>query len=162
MGRRVLRRVLRRRSKKGLSRRHLEGRNTPFREYDPLGVCPLLDLFKTYFAYLVASMDPIIPRTRILTKSNDCQIISNVCPGNFVLPKATPEVRILCVLAVFEFLFQLPSTQKRLQMKIWGFVFAFTFVMEIQINSPRFCFAFAFVTIMLGTRKPQQQAMLTK
>ena len=36
MGRRVLRRVLRRGSKKGLSRRHLEGRNTPFREYDPL------------------------------------------------------------------------------------------------------------------------------
>ena len=26
--------------KKGLSRRHLEGRSTPFREYDPLGVCP--------------------------------------------------------------------------------------------------------------------------
>ena len=40
MGRRVLRRVLRRGSKKGLSRRHLEGRNTPFREYDPLGVRP--------------------------------------------------------------------------------------------------------------------------
>ena len=40
MGRRVLRRVLRRGSKKGLSRRHLEGRSTPFREYDPLGVCP--------------------------------------------------------------------------------------------------------------------------
>ena len=40
MGRRVLRRVLRRASKKGLSRRHLEGRNTPFREYDPLGVRP--------------------------------------------------------------------------------------------------------------------------
>ena len=36
MGRRVLRRVLRRGSKKGLSRRHLEGRSTPFREYDPL------------------------------------------------------------------------------------------------------------------------------
>ena len=34
------RRVLRRGSKKGLSRRHLEGRSTPFREYDPLGVCP--------------------------------------------------------------------------------------------------------------------------
>ena len=40
MGRRVLRRVLRRGSKKGLSRRHLEGRNTPFREYDPLGERP--------------------------------------------------------------------------------------------------------------------------
>ena len=42
----VLRRVLRRclavgfNVKKGLSRRHLEGRSTPFREYDPLGVCP--------------------------------------------------------------------------------------------------------------------------
>ena len=36
MGRRVLRRVLRRGSKKGLSRRHLEGRSTPFREYDPV------------------------------------------------------------------------------------------------------------------------------
>ena len=34
------RRVLRRGSKKGLSRRHLGGRNTPFREYDPLGVHP--------------------------------------------------------------------------------------------------------------------------
>ena len=32
---RVLRRVLRRRSKKGLSRRHLEGRKTHFLEYDP-------------------------------------------------------------------------------------------------------------------------------
>ena len=41
MGRRVLRRVLRRVSKKGLSRRHLEGRSTPFREYDPVGVCPI-------------------------------------------------------------------------------------------------------------------------
>ena len=41
MGRRVLRRVLRRGSKKGLSRRHLEGRSTPFRAYDPLGVCPI-------------------------------------------------------------------------------------------------------------------------
>ena len=40
MGIRVLRRVLRRGSKKGLSRRHLEGRSTPFREYDPVGVCP--------------------------------------------------------------------------------------------------------------------------
>ena len=40
MGRRVLRRVLRRGSKKGLSRRHLEGRSTPFRVYDPVGVCP--------------------------------------------------------------------------------------------------------------------------
>ena len=40
-GRRVLRRVLRRVSKKGLSRRHLEGRNTPFQEYDPLGVRPM-------------------------------------------------------------------------------------------------------------------------
>ena len=39
MGRRVLRRVLSRGSKKGLSRRHLEGRSTPFREYDPVGVC---------------------------------------------------------------------------------------------------------------------------
>ena len=34
----VLRRVLRRGSKKGLSRRRLEGGNTPFREYDPVGV----------------------------------------------------------------------------------------------------------------------------
>ena len=34
-------RVLRRGSKKGLSRRHLEGRNTPFREYDPVGVRPM-------------------------------------------------------------------------------------------------------------------------
>ena len=34
-GKKILRRVLRRGSKKGLSRRHLEGRSTPFREYDP-------------------------------------------------------------------------------------------------------------------------------
>ena len=40
-GGRVLRRVLRRGSKKGLSRRHLEGRRTPLREYDPVGVRPL-------------------------------------------------------------------------------------------------------------------------
>ena len=40
-GGRVLRRVLRRGSKKGLSRRHLEGRNTPIREYDPVGVRPI-------------------------------------------------------------------------------------------------------------------------
>ena len=39
-GGRVLRRVLKRGSKKGLSRKHLEGRNTPFREYDPLRVRP--------------------------------------------------------------------------------------------------------------------------
>ena len=45
MGRRLLRRVLRRGSKKGLSRRHLEGRSTPFREYDPLGVCPIRIFF---------------------------------------------------------------------------------------------------------------------
>ena len=43
MGRRALRRVLRRGSKKGLSRRHLEGRSTPFQEYDPVGVCPNLE-----------------------------------------------------------------------------------------------------------------------
>ena len=43
MGSRVLRRVLRRGSKKGLSRRHLEGRNTPFREYAPVGVRPTLN-----------------------------------------------------------------------------------------------------------------------
>ena len=36
----VLRRVLRRGSKKGFSRRHLEGGNTPFQEYDPLGARP--------------------------------------------------------------------------------------------------------------------------
>ena len=35
-----LRRVLRRGSTKGLSRRRLEGRSTPFREYNPLGVRP--------------------------------------------------------------------------------------------------------------------------
>ena len=39
-GGRVLRRVPRRGSKKGLSRRHLEGGNTPFLEYDPVGVRP--------------------------------------------------------------------------------------------------------------------------
>ena len=40
MGRRVPRRVLSRGSEKGLSRRHLEGRSRPFREYDFVGVCP--------------------------------------------------------------------------------------------------------------------------
>ena len=39
-GERDSRRVLRRGSKKGLSRRHLEGANTPFLEYDPVGVRP--------------------------------------------------------------------------------------------------------------------------
>ena len=39
-GGRVLRRVLRGGSKKGPSRRHLEGRNVPFREYEPLRVHP--------------------------------------------------------------------------------------------------------------------------
>ena len=42
-GGRVLRRLLRRGSKKGLLRRHLEGRNTPFRDYDhPLRVRPTI------------------------------------------------------------------------------------------------------------------------
>ena len=40
-GGRVRRRVLRRGSTKGVSKRHLEGRNTPFREHDPLPVCPI-------------------------------------------------------------------------------------------------------------------------
>ena len=40
-GGRVRRRVLRRGSKKGVSKRHLEGRNTPFREHDPLPVRPI-------------------------------------------------------------------------------------------------------------------------
>ena len=38
-------------SKKGLSRRHLEGRNTPFREYDPVGVRPI----KGWFWRILAS-----------------------------------------------------------------------------------------------------------
>ena len=46
-------------------------------------------------------------------------------------------------------------------MKIWRFYFAFAFVMERQINSPRFSFVFAFVMVMLGTHKPQQQATHT-
>ena len=44
-GGRALRRVLRRGSKKGLSRRRLEGRNTPFREYGPLRVRPIHPYF---------------------------------------------------------------------------------------------------------------------
>ena len=36
------------------------------------------------------------------------------------------------------------------------------FVMERQINSPRFSILFAFVVIMLGTHKPQQQATTAK
>ena len=46
-------------------------------------------------------------------------------------------------------------------MKIWRFSFAFAFVLERQINSPRVSFAFVFVMVMLGTRKLQQQATLT-
>ena len=46
-------------------------------------------------------------------------------------------------------------------MKIRRFSFAFAFVMERQINSPRFSFTFAFKIIMLGTHKPEQQATLT-
>ena len=38
MGGRVLRRILRSGSKRGLSRRHVEDRNAPFQEYDPIGV----------------------------------------------------------------------------------------------------------------------------
>ena len=45
--------VLRRGSKKGLSRRHLKGRSTPFREYDPVGVCPICALM----GLLVAKAD---------------------------------------------------------------------------------------------------------
>ena len=56
----------------------------------------------------------------------------------------------------------LPSARKRLQMKIWGFIFAFAFEMERQIHSLSFSFAFTLVMIMLGTHKPQQQATLTK
>ena len=39
-GERVLRRVLRRGSKKGLSRRRVEGRNTPFRRVRPRSRAP--------------------------------------------------------------------------------------------------------------------------
>ena len=61
-----------------------------------------------------------------------------------------------------EFLRQeIPSARKWLQMKIWRFDFAVAFVMERQMNSPRFSFAFTFVMVMLGTHKPQQQATLT-
>ena len=51
MGEMVLRRVLRRGSKKGHSRRHLEGGNTPFREYDPLGVRPEFPIQGTSWNY---------------------------------------------------------------------------------------------------------------
>ena len=37
----VRRRVLRRGSNQGVSKRHSEGRNTPFREHDPLRVRPI-------------------------------------------------------------------------------------------------------------------------
>ena len=55
----------------------------------------------------------------------------------------------------------LPSARKRLQIKNLD-LFSLAFVMERQINSPRCSFAFAFVVIMLGTHKPQQQATLKK
>ena len=55
-GGRVLRRVLRRGSKKGLSRRHLEGRSTPLREYDPVGVRPTTtEYFAPFKGYIVCS-----------------------------------------------------------------------------------------------------------
>ena len=41
-GERVLRRVLRRGSKKGLSRRRIEGRNTPFRRVRPPSRAPYI------------------------------------------------------------------------------------------------------------------------
>ena len=59
---------------------------------------------------------------------------------------------------------KLPVTKlpvRGFSMKIWRFDFAFAFVMESQINSPRFSFTLAFVMVMLGTHKPQQQATLT-
>ena len=49
-GRRVLRRALRRGSKKGLSRRPLEGKNTSFQEYDPLRVRPKYSYGKLRFS----------------------------------------------------------------------------------------------------------------
>ena len=49
----VLRRVLRRGSKKGFSRRHLEGRNTPFQEYNPLRVRPNLGASPGPLGYLL-------------------------------------------------------------------------------------------------------------
>ena len=46
MERRVLRRGLRSEgSKKGPSRRHLEGRSTPFRDYDPLARAPYSNMY---------------------------------------------------------------------------------------------------------------------
>ena len=41
LGGSVLRSVLSRRPKKGLTRRHFEGRSTPFREHDPLRIRPM-------------------------------------------------------------------------------------------------------------------------
>ena len=53
-------------------------------------------------------------------------------------------VRSLRTIAPHEQLHELPSAQKRLQMKIWRFYFAFAFAMERQIKSPRFSFRFRF------------------
>ena len=45
-GRGVLRRVLRRGSKKGLSRRNFEGSNMPFQECNPLCVRPMFAMWR--------------------------------------------------------------------------------------------------------------------
>ena len=79
MGRRVLRRVLRRGSKKGLSRRHLEGRSTPFREYDPVAsalfwaICyfswrtGLVLLFRANPYFLAGRVDSDAPESFLVT-----------------------------------------------------------------------------------------------
>ena len=72
MGRRVLRRVLRRGSKKGLSRRHLEGRSTPFREYDPVGVCPIVGPTRPYS--IAGEIRVIFSRLSDRTRSRDALI----------------------------------------------------------------------------------------
>ena len=55
-----------------------------------------------------------------------------------------------------------PSARKRLQIKIWRFCFRFRSHNGMANDFTQIFFSLAFVMIMLGTHKPQQQATLTK
>ena len=98
MGRRVLRRVLRRGSKKGLSRRHLEGGSTPFREYDPLGVCPILVFMTKMMSKLLLMRSMLSPTWPLLMQylmGNDMFVyVHALIPQEGKQPKAKVLGRI--------------------------------------------------------------------
>ena len=52
----------------GLSRRHLEGRNTPFREYDPVGVRPTSAKIFNFSSRLGAQEDQVFFAWTSLTR----------------------------------------------------------------------------------------------